>query len=141
MKSIRVLVSVCGLILAVFFAGAVTADEFLVYTDEDLLDYIDRWSRRDGIAGQVISDYFLEFLGARPVFFLETMALHRETFDTWTKDLANLSFVDFGSCIDVRCKKDSAEKSMHLAQVSGDAEILRTRLLSRLQHIEIRIIE
>jgi hypothetical protein len=37
MKSNRVLVSVCGLILAAFFAGAVSADQFLVYTDEDLL--------------------------------------------------------------------------------------------------------
>lgn len=130
-----------GVILALTAPTVISGSGFLVYTDEDLLDFIGRWSRRDGIAGQVISDYFLEFLGARPVFFLETMAVHPETFDSWCENLADLSFVDFGGCVDVSCKKASVEQSLRLAQVSGNAERFRVELLKRIQEIKIRVIE
>jgi hypothetical protein len=111
------------------------------YTDDDLERYIELWGSRDGLASFVLSDRFCEFLVVRPSHFLETMVLHEAVLDEWLSELAGLSFVDRGGCLDRNCMKRLMIASLEHLEVSGEASEARDLVLETLRDIEVRIVD
>jgi hypothetical protein len=135
--------SVIGLSIgvALFCAfGSASSDDRLVFTDDDLRDYMNRWLRRDGLAGHYISDYFLEYLGLHAERFLEIMSERPEVYESWIQELPDHSFVDYGGCIDtahLSCQKTSLIQVLESKPVQGRAEALRLKLLARLREVTV----
>ena len=110
--------------------------EGIVYTEQDLERYLDKWRIKDGLAGSMISDYFCEFLIINPELFLAVMERNRDVFDAWSEDLQNLSFVDYGGCMNLECLH-----GMMVSVLERTDGKLADELLLRLQNIEIRAID
>ena len=113
----------------------------IVYTESDLELYIQKWRIRDGLAGIVISDYFCEFLLAHTDLFFEIMEKHPDVFNQWLYDIENLSFVDFGGCLDRECLRINMIDAIELMQYDRLKETLGRKLLEKLQSINVRKIE
>jgi hypothetical protein len=133
--------AVCILVIIVASAGVSIGDDRLVFTDNDLRDYMDRWLRRDGIAGRVISDYFLDYFSLNPGTFLRIMSERPDVFGSWLEELPRLSFVDGSGCVDLECRKAGLIQLVRVVQTDETTELLRLRLLAKLERIEVRNIE
>lgn len=131
---------VCTCLLSIARSGVERSagDEKVVYTRGDLVLYIEKWGRRDGSAGVVISDYFCDFVSADPKLFFAVMEENRSTFDEWLDKLADLSFVDRGGCVDLECERQSMLKDLGMAGIRPEDEDLRKRLVNRLKSIAVR---
>ncbi|HEU4402215.1 MAG TPA: hypothetical protein VFT43_08930, partial [Candidatus Polarisedimenticolia bacterium] len=116
-------------------------DTSIVWTRVDLERYLAKWKIRDGGASVEISDYFCEFAAANPTVFLEVMGENRGQFDGWLHDLGDLSFVDFGGCMNRECLKEVMLKSLGAAHSKGEGERIRLLLLGKLRHIVVRKVD
>lgn len=117
------------------------AEDSVVYTRSDLLSYLEKWKSRDGAAGTVISDYFCMFAAAEPQPFLGLMAEHQHVFREWIQELPNLSFVDFGGCIDRECLRTMMLRSLERVPAQAATDTLQTRLLEVLRRSSVRKVE
>jgi hypothetical protein len=106
-----------------------------------LLSYLEKWKARDGAASTVISDHFCMFTAAEPRLFLETMAEHQSQFDEWVTELPNLSFVDYGGCIDRDCLRVMMLRSLDRVPAGPTTDALRTRLVEALRQARVRVVE
>lgn len=117
------------------------APDSILYEAQDLERYIEKWHRRDGAAASVISDFFLDFLGARPDVFFPVFRGYEIEFREWLADLADLSFVDHGTCVDLECRRQASIKSLETYQPGAEERVLYDRILVRLRQIVVRRID
>ena len=129
---------------SLWFAAAANptgAQDSVVYTAADLTSYLEKWERRDGEAGTVISDYFCAFATANPRLFLSTMAEHPQLFSEWVESLPSLSFVNFGGCMDRECMRLTVLGSVERAEPEPGTSTLQSRLVQVLRTATVKEIE
>jgi hypothetical protein len=131
----------CILVVLAASAAVSTSDDRLVFTDDDLRDYMNRWLRRDGVDGLIISNYFLDYLGLNPGPFLRIMSERPDVFGSWLEELPRVSFVDGSGCVDLECRKAGLISLVESLHTDETTEPLRLKLLARLEQIEVRTIQ
>ncbi len=115
--------------------------EGVVFRRADLEDYLKRWAQRDGLAGLEISDYFCRFSLSNPRVFLHSMAGNRAVFDDWLSQVQDLSFVDWGDCLDRDCLRLRMIAELEHVEGAGEGRQIRDLLLGRLREIKVRKID
>lgn len=116
----------------------------VMYATQDLEPFFDRWQHRDGAGAFALSDYFLDFLGADPIGFIETADAHPAVLHSWLSEVADLSFRDFGACCDsasLECTRRELITVLQGANVRQEAEPTRLRILVVLENTSVTSVD
>ncbi|NOY24091.1 MAG: hypothetical protein GXO70_11365 [Acidobacteria bacterium] len=124
-------------------ANDIKQKQSVVYGKQDLINYIEKWKIKDGLAGTFISDYFCDFLNYNPVLFFQTMKNNPPIYDEWVDRIGELSFVDWGGCIDRECLRNMVISSLEQCCLINNPDLkpLRKKLLDKLRKTKVRKID
>jgi len=111
----------------------------VVYSRETIQTLVDLWPKRDGAMGGEISDVFCDSVIANPNEFFGVMARNKAVFAEWVESLADLSFVDYGSCRNPNCLRKAMISVLEKTDVEAP-ETLKSGLLKKLKAIKVRTI-
>jgi hypothetical protein len=115
--------------------------DVLLYSRADLERNLELWPQRDGLGGQLLSDYFVDFAIINPGTFLETMADNPAIFGEWLDSLANLSFVDRGGCLDLECRRHQLITTLRRFPAAAQRKAISSRLLAVAEKIQVRTVD
>jgi len=124
-------------------AGDTKQEQSIVYGKADLINYIGKWKAKDGLAGVVISDYFCDFISYNPVLFLKTMKKNPQIYNEWINEMGNLSFVDWGGCLNRECLRTMVISSLETCCLVNNPDLkpLKKRLLDKLRKTKVQKID
>ncbi len=116
----------------------------LLYSSSDLHYYLDKWERRDGIAGAIISNYFLDYVGSDAPLFFSIMAKNENTYHEWVELLPTRSFTDYGGCMNrdyLECKRTGLIDYLSLLQLNERHSTLNIVLINKLKDTQVRAVD
>ena len=107
---------------------------------EAMLCLMGLWMKRDGHAGDYISDAFLAVMADNPPIFFETMASEPTIFSAWLSDLQDRSFT---WDMDPPCRLESKRRQLimilqHTAIPDRKASALRNAVKTKLSTLRCR---
>lgn len=111
------------------------------YTEADVESYIAKWAHRDGAAGSMISDEFCRMVTIDPDVFLSVMSKHNGVFQEWMKELPELSFTDWGGCVDLEAKRRDMISALQRMKPDCRYGGQRAKLLKALMKMKIHKID